>query len=393
MIVIFVEFIVLFFLNKKVKSKGLNYSKLLFFALALQFLLLFVYRVELLLNDRIVYYSDAEVYWENTLTLLEGKPLIGTQTGYAWYCFMIQITSPIKLVILNNISNMLLVDITIYIVAILLQNQNKSSEIVKKFITICIYNPLIIYSLFRNLKDSLFLFLTVLIIYLYVKISQKFKLLYASLIGLLVVYITMVRPWGFIILPLLLIDILFNRKHKLRNALFLGVIGAGFIAIVFYFGFNKIIDVWVPIVFEHAESQSFLSLLSAPLRILTGPGPYRSFLGHEYFQFFTYTGNVCCAIGCALWWWELVCIAFNAIKYRFKGVSINFGIVWLFFLFVYSLQYGGSLEIRFRGIIYILTMAMFLSGFQKGDYDRTITLGKIIIYIVLGTVITVISII
>ena len=392
MIVILIEFIALFSLNKKLKDKGLDYSIILFFALSLQFCILAIYRVELLLNDRIVYYSDAEVYWENTLTLLEGKSLSGIQTGYAWYCFVIQITSPVRMVVLNNVSNLLLVDITIYLIAILLQNQNNSIETIKKFITICIFNPLVVYSLLRNLKDSLFIFLAVLIIFSYIKISRKFSVIYIALIGLLTIFITMVRPWGFIISFLLLIEKLLNRKHIFRNLLIIGIVGTGLFTVVLYFGFNKIIDVWMPIVFENGESQSFLGLIMGPFRILTGPGPYRSILGYEYFQFFTYTGNICCAIGCTLWWWELVCLSFNIGKFKFNGISISFGIVWLFFLFIYSMQYGGSLEMRFRGVIYILTTALFLSGFQKGEYDRTATPGKIVFYFILGAIITVISI-
>ncbi len=38
-----------------------------------------------------------------------------------------------------------------------------------------------------------------------------------------------------------------------------------------------------------------------------------------------------------------------------------FAIVWVLFMLIYSLQYGGSLELRFRGIIYILTLAFVMS--------------------------------
>ena len=162
---------------------------------------------------------------------------------------------------------------------------------------------------------------------------------------------------------------------------------------MFYFGFNKIINVWLPVVFGNGLSQSFISLVSSPIRILTGPGPYRSILGNEYFQFFTYVGNVCCAIGCLMWWWELICMIFHLKAFKLKGISFNFGIVWLFFLFVYSLQYGGSLEMRFRGVIYILTTAMFLAGLQTSNYNRKATPIKIFMYVIFGIITTVISVI
>lgn len=146
---------------------------------------------------------------------------------------------------------------------------------------------------------------------------------------------------------------------------FLGI-AVVFIAVLYlmrYLGYVATLELWVPIVLESAFAYGLLDLLLAPFRILTGPGPVRSLQGARYFWYYTVSGNIFSAIGALLWWLCLGSMGARLITGRAKGnsASIMFAIVWVLFMLIYSLQYGGSLELRFRGIIYILTLAFVMS--------------------------------
>lgn len=58
------------------------------------------------------------------------------------------------------------------------------------------------------------------------------------------------------------------------------------------------------------------------------------------------------------------------------------------FLGIYSMQYGGSLELRFRGVIYILFAAMFFSGLKKHIKVTPVSVLIFIIALPVGTILS-----
>jgi hypothetical protein len=128
-------------------------------------------------------------------------------------------------------------------------------------------------------------------------------------------------------------------------------------------GYMQILYMWVPIVFESASGMGINSLILAPLKILTGPGPIRSVLGSKYFLFYTESGNIFSAIGAFFWWIILGMYAafYLTQEKQWSKLSMMLIIVFIIFIAIYSMQYGGSLELRFRGVIYILTSAIILT--------------------------------
>lgn len=375
MLIIFIELGIIFWITRILKSKGLTrIHKYVCLAFCIQVFILTIYRLELRALGREVYYSDAEVYWNATVALLQGWDVTTWNMGYVYYSYLIQITSPFVWVGFINISNILLIDITSLIFAYVMIGNNVHISNIRWFFIMSTFNPLVIYSLTRNLKDILFLFYTSIIIlcFHWLNCQDKRRIsLYAFVVSLTLL-VTDVRPWGFLVTLSLFFyfySISLARSFQ-KNPIwfFVSFLGIAVVCIAVlylmrYLGYVATLELWVPIVLESAFGYGILDLLLAPFRILTGPGPVRSLQGARYFWYYTVSGNIFSAIGALLWWLCLGSMGARLITGRAKGnsASIMFAIVWVLFMLIYSLQYGGSLELRFRGTIYILTLAFVMS--------------------------------
>lgn len=241
-------------------------------------------------------------------------------------------------------------------------------------LAIGLLNPLVIYSLARNLKDVLFLFYVSLIILCFHFLTRHNtrRILLSIALIVLTILVSEVRPWGFLV-SLSLFGFLYlrwlSKGFRQRPILFyllsvgIAVLAAILVIFLKYLGYMATLEVWVPIVIESASSQGLLNLLLAPTRILTGPGPFRAIQGAKYFWFYTVSGNFFAAIGALLWWFHLGSFGARLITSRLNKntVSVLLAITWGLFVIIYSLQYGGSLELRFRGVIYVLTAALVMS--------------------------------
>ena len=120
--------------------------------------------------------------------------------GYVYYSYLIQLTSPIVWAGFINISNIMLVNLTILTLAsIMLDN-----GIAKKCKNICNYlsvksTSCILFT--AQLKDALFLFYVCLIILCFEWLSHKrrSKAFILLLIVILTILVSGVRPWGFLV--------------------------------------------------------------------------------------------------------------------------------------------------------------------------------------------------
>ncbi len=378
MLIIIIELISIFLLISFLTKKGYDkLKKYIFFAFIIQFFILIIYRLELSYIGREVYYSDAEMYWNATLDLLDGRVMFAYNMGYIYYSYLIQLTSPFIWAGFINISNLLLIDFIILFLTYLLIENGVCKKNIYFFVILTATNPLIVYSLIRNLKDVLFLFYATAIFLLFYRISKGNKL-YKKIINyfmllLVTILITGIRPWGFLI-SIVIFSYLYLKQlfsdFKYRPIHFIIKIISGVIifAIVLYgmfkLGYIDTLNMWIPIVLKNALQTNITSLILAPFKILIGPGPIRPMFGNIYFIHYTICGNIFSSIGALLWWFVLGILIANLMvnkKYKFKIISKMFFIMFALFIGIYSLQYGGSLELRFRGIIYILTSSLILS--------------------------------
>lgn len=379
MIIVFETFVITILL-RELKEQNVKIKNSMLIAFFIQIVIFALYRNELSILGREVYYSDAEKYWRETISILNGTSIstYGSQVGYIVWCVLIQKTSVFIWAGWNNISNILLLDIAaLYGVKYLVTNNVCMRNIVF-FVRCIIWNPLVVYALMRNMKDSLFLTFSIILIYLYTIYKSRNKKVLLILTIIIDIMITSIRPWGFLILPAFLgMDLLYvffvanqNINKKLKNIFICVVLITGIIIVFEYTGVNRHLKLWIPIVFENAESLSIVQLISGPMRMLTGPGIYRAIFPEGYFQYNTEIGSVCVAIGCLAWWRCLSVFLSNPIKIsstKYGGYSMA---LFLLFVVIYTMQYGGSVEHRMRGIVYFLTTLFFVSNNKRVDFHK-----------------------
>lgn len=395
-LIILIEALVITFILRNRQSKS---TSCLFVAgIAFQLLLLFLYRAELSMIGREVYWSDAEYYWNYTLAFLDGRVGgVAYNIGYVYYCVALMLTSFSRNPVLINLSNLLLLDLSILILVSISQREPVKDSGKNLFIILTMFNPLIAYSLFRNLKDVVFLFLSVLTIFLFSSIrDMRTKVVFRILLSAVATFfmsviITTIRPWGFIIpitfLPLLLLEFPI-RKSLLFFLVFLSVL----FGLLLAFGrYSNTLNLWVPIVLENSKDYSLSStpggLIAAAAKMLVGPGPVRSALGSEYFWYSTRTGNFASFVGSLIWW---VSFPFLITVFLFgKSQLASFKFIMfliLEILAIYSMAYGGSAELRFRGVLYTLlsSVLLFKANISVDEFYRRIPIYSLLLLAIVG---------
>lgn len=199
-----------------------------------------------------------------------------------------------------------------------------------------------------------------------INIMRKFFILAGLLV--LTIIIQMVRPWGFIVpVTMVFITLMHQQRFSFKHILtvfFMVPIG---LYILFFSRYSSNIISWYPIIIKMALARGIFSSILGPFNMLIGPGPVRPMFGHLYFWFYTISGNVATSIGALVWWFTLP-FYFAIIQYKkLKEISLlqkYIGSFLIIFVVIYSLAYGGSVELRFRGILYILFSAQILSMYN-----------------------------
>ena len=167
MIILLLMIVAIFYIiSKNIGDKSLKKKLFKYFIIGLIFqsLLFTLYRMNLQYIGREVYYSDAEVYWEATKDVLNGNETNEYNRAYIYMCAIIQKTSLFTWAGWNNIFNILCVDLSIAMIIVVIYKRIKDERYnnLYFFLFCSLYNPLIIFSLMRNLKDALFLLIVVI---------------------------------------------------------------------------------------------------------------------------------------------------------------------------------------------------------------------------------------
>lgn len=379
---IIAECLFIWLILRKIRDRSL--SLLFVIGLTSQFLILLIYRVELHSIGRVVYWSDAQDYWYFTIRFLEGSlSRVPYNFGYVIYSAAVIKSSFFISPALLNVSNLLLLNLSVLLITMLFPKEGSYKKSRNVFVILSQLNPLISYSLFRNLKDVLFLFLVTLCIWLFVftinsyvsQIKKEFSLIAISF--LFSVVLVSIRPWGMIIpFSLLIIAQPYILRTNLGRLSISTVIIIGAIGYITY-RYSSTFQLWVPLLLsgEYGTSGpsglSFKNLVLGPFRMLIGPGPIRSLLGDEYFMYYTNIGNIACFIGSLMWWVFLsALIAFGiTVKKKWGPSGVLLSIVLIEFLIIYSVAYGGSSELRFRGVLYVLLAGSVLLVSDLSDYS------------------------
>ncbi|HPJ82109.1 MAG TPA: hypothetical protein PL103_07830 [Saccharofermentans sp.] len=376
------EFLFIWLILRKLRDRSL--SQYFFIGLILQFLILLLYRVELQSLGRVVYWSDAEYYWYLTTRFLEGS-LSRTpyNFGYVIYSATVLKSSFFVSPTLLNISNLLLLNLSILLIATFFHDDSRYKKARNLFVVLSQSNPLICYSLFRNLKDVLFLFLVIFCIWLFVltinsifsRIKKEFTVIAISL--LFSVVLVSIRPWGMIVpFSLLIIAQSYIFKINVGGIFITTIILIGALGYITY-RYSSTFELWIPLLLSGeygtagSSGLSLKNVILGPFRMLIGPGPIRSLLGDEYFMYYTKSGNIACFIGSLMWWVLLPALIALGITVRKKwsASGVFLSVVLIEFLFIYSVAYGGSAELRFRGVLYILMAGAVLLVSDLSHYQ------------------------
>jgi len=422
MLFIFIEILLVSILLRK--QRKVHLMKALILSFIVQTLILISYILELReMWGRIVYWSDAEYYWKATLEMLDGVVPAVYNIGYVFYSWLLQLTSPVVTPIWNNISNLMLLNLSFLLGIQTIMNEIKHKlrriPLFAYFITIG--NPLVIYSLCRNLKDVLFLFFVVFSVYIGVKILQtlinpRIRLSRNIPVVILSIFLYLfsfsallssIRVWGWMIPTsnVLFIFALFLSsvtKNKFKWMLIPLLV---FVLFVFYFTFllrAQQILLWLESrenLAQMGRQMSVLqSILIGPFIMLFGPGPIRSLFGSTYFQFYTNVGNVSSFFGSIMWYFFLPWFGANLLiqlrwsaKFAFFRMTV---LVLLLLLCIYSYFYSGSTELRFRGVLYVLTGLVYVAvDWAERDIPKRILMESPLFYIglVLNLVAVVVS--
>lgn len=330
-----------------------------------ELVLFIVYRLNLKLVGRNVYYSDAEVYWINTLEILKTQHSYGYNPLYYYSCALAQITSPFLWVGWNNLFNIACINLSLAISIYLLPK--KENKIIW-LVILTIYNPFVIYGLMRNLKDALFMLMIFITLIIYKKLinekTKNIKIIYFSLLLMLVYLFLKIRPWGFIIpcmaIMFFCIKLVIEEKELIKKNLNIFLPIAILIVIIILYVITPTIKVWLPVVFKSITSRSVFETILGFGKFVFGPGPYRCIYGSKYFQFYLTSGNIMCAIGQIMWWLSAYMLFVGFIlgiknkKIKIDYLSLYFISIVLIYITIYTLEYGGSAEIRLRSVLIFL---------------------------------------
>lgn len=401
MIIIIIQLISIFYLLKKYIKDEKQYRRIkniFILGLCFQMLLLFIYRFNLYWIGREVYFSDAETYWEATKTLLAGGPTDAYNRTYYMMCYYIQVFSPFVWVGWNNLFNIFCIDLCVVFITIIMF-QNQKVKQIPYFLYFTLFNPLIYYSLMRNLKDALFIFLVFILGYFLQKVicSKKHIGLFVLLTILSTWFFFNIRPWAFVIpvLALLVLVVsLYEDWKKYKSILFIGILllaGIGFTL----FGDTILLNLklWTPIVVNSFLSRGIVATILGVGKFFIGPGFYRSLFGTEFFEHYTVTGNVMTAVGTLIWCFLLsllICMIKKPVKNIKKSPAMTKFLILFFlcFLGIYVMQYGGSTEIRMRGVLYLTVFSLFFTTF-----DFKMTKKNVLIAMLLFMILFLISIV
>lgn len=396
MVVLILLNLLMFYILKTFLNKVdlINRKKLFIwflFGILFEFILLIIYRFNLFNLNRIVYYSDAETYWYNTLELIKYGKSEGYNSLYYYLCFILQKTSPFIWVGWNNIFNITCINFSVVLTICTFNNKNIVNKI-KYLIIAVMFNPFIIYSLFRNLKDALFMLMVFITAYLLnyalEKGSRVFNVLLYFIFILLTYLFLLIRPWGFIIpiIGIIYFTICLIKKTKINiknilkkniALLFLAIL---IFIVAFVFLFQDIfatIKVWFPTVYHELSSRNIFVTLIGFFKFLFAPGPIRALLGSRYFVHYTDSGNIMCFLGQIMWWVSIIIITANVIiSIQQKKVEIKKStilskfifVIMLVYLCIYVIQYGGVAELRLRAVMYIFIYSVFFSNFDLHNY-------------------------
>lgn len=382
MLILFLEAILLVFIVRLLSSEWRSMVWRALFGIAMWLIFwLVLFQLELAgISPDGTYGSDARYYYEAMVsTLHAGKwwPLEGTLApGYVAFGTLVLHTSPSESVVWVKLANIGLLLISLALGVYILQSWSVAKRVAYLAIVLAGTNGIVTWMAVRNLKDTMFLCFSLALIVgakiLLDKNRRTFVLI--RILGILALgfvgaqTLELVRPWGLywttVIVGATIIEPVFKRglhsQFRTPKLSLFAILALGLI-VWFMIGRRSVIhDLFVAIAYAEGAGglvgAGLRDIVLAVPRFLIGPGPIRAILGWEAFLVTTTMGNILIFLGAIMWWIYLPILILCFL--RGPSYWLKYGCVLvplLLFLAVYSFLYSGSLETRFRAIVYILS--------------------------------------
>lgn len=346
------------------------------------------YQIDLqMLFGRNVYFSDAEYYWN----LYINRDISNYSRYFILYIYITNIFGLFNSIALFSINNIVLHITAVILVSELLKKYYLfSDKQLKKIERKILLNGIILFMVYRSIKDMLFVFLSISLIYIYYEYFNKKKIIIFIILFIIVSYfLPQIRPWSFA-LPIILI--LFHyllksyKKYKYLTIIIAIIISSIIITTPLFLKYLNILKYLNEM---HEESEylkgetGLFNFIKSFLIFIFGPGPKRALLGSTYFQFYTNIGNILILCGVLQWYYNLSKFILNIINNQiqlinFMNIFFVFGVV---LITVYAISYSGSAETRLRACLYYYFLP-FISIFNK-NCKRKINYKYIIIILIL----------
>lgn len=325
-------------------------------------MLLGFYRLNLQLEGRVVWFSDAQHYYDQYFS----RSNIDVFNTFDYISFLRFSIIPIGYEAFQmNLAN---VSLTIFSSFISSRIIGLTHNNLKWYLFVTIYNPFILVSLLRNFKDAYFLASSLLLLLFYIRQDKAWFKGLITLVSSFVLF--QIRPWAFLIFPtIFIIDIL--RKDDRR---WLALFVLPLVILLFYvFAWDYLIF-WVDIVNEGVVDNfdlSFTNRLLGFFKIFTSPGLIRPLFPNEYFEYSLTSVTVMIWIGQLINYSVLV--RFLKIKEVMAVIRNHYHLAIYISLplFIYAIAYGGSVEFRIKATVLIPMFALLsIVGFSKMNLGR-----------------------
>jgi len=300
---------------------------------------------------------------------------------YIWLGIIICKTSPFFSIIWVKIGNIVLLLYIISMIYIMLYRAGVPRQITAFICLFAGLNGIVTWMCIRNLKDTLFLFFLVFNCFIAVNFYSFYKrkaiksiIIFSFFLILLSIILSSwfrdIRQWAYIIPWLimisLLVRILMDNRSINRGIPILGASVILLLPIII----PTVIGTDVISSFETYASTIGLGektghslingIIVGLLRFVIGPGPIRAMMGNDTFLVTTNIGNILIFLG-ALMWWLVIPLMVLRIKELIKIIPKEIIIVtpFLTYVFIYIYVYQGSVETRFRAVLYIVSMLLW----------------------------------
>lgn len=340
------------------------------------------------------YGSDANYYWDAMVNTFNGDSSKNyLAPNYVEWGALILRLSPSISIFWVKLCNIFLYSLASNLMFILLIKRSfKIEKRQSMFLLISLFlNGTVIWTVIRNLKETLFVFILTIFLFLieeFLNKNTKKVFYYLFIVGIVYVgyrLLNGIRPLGGIMAFISFIGIFTSfvirnsnkSKIKLLSVSLTILVMISIISIL-RSNLNLLLAFKHLYLEQHVLSEflitklGFLGYVILIIRFLLGPGPIRSLqqlVFRDIFLVSTTVGDILILMGSILWWLELIMLFFKWFE-NIKTIkswiyNLDFVLICAVITLAYSIIGGGTGDTRLRAMIYFFSIPLFISIFYK----------------------------